>query len=315
MITFRSRGMNDEGFKYLHDLIEKENIVCNRIDLSYNALTNSSVRFLFNLYEKTNKKLRFYIEHNPINIKKIANNEHKNFIEEIMKKDYSVNEISFTAMHLSPLSPSNDLQSSISQLIERSNLTEEQINRTAEQIQKTSETVEKLAQRIDETSRIVNQLTKNVETLRRTTSSHESIFNKMHKNIENKIKSHLMREYDLDEVTLDDMNGTDLANHEIDIILLSRDGKRLIIGEVKHELVNKAFSQLAARIETFETLQMEDLLPEKLRNVTAIVPLVGAEIIPPQLRSYIKKKQYVLVEPCLHGYFVQENAHRILSGQ
>lgn len=156
--------------------------------------------------------------------------------------------------------------------------------------------LEQTAKQIEKTSHSIEALTKVVEKLGRRTVSREKTFDKMHKNIENKIRRHLVTEFPFTEVDLKDITNTDLANHETYILLLSTDGTRLIIGEVKHEIVPKAFSQIAARIETFNNLKIMNALPEKLQNVTTVIPLVGGDIVPVHMRNLAVMKGYVLAE-------------------
>ncbi len=168
--------------------------------------------------------------------------------------------------------------------------------------------LQRTIEQVEKTSRNIEEFKTDIQSMMKPTRTHKGTFTKMHRNIETKIRRHIISQFSFKEVNV---ANSDLQTHETDILLLSEDGKRLVIGEVKHELVKHAFGQVRLRMEVFDELKETGQLPLQLKGVTTVIPLVGAEIISEFMRDNTMKKDFVLVEPTNNGFTVSHGIEKL----
>ncbi len=290
-VSFRARGMNDAAFNILYDLIQKEEqVVATSLDLSYNDLSEMSVPKCFLLHQK--KRLEIDLSHNRIDVSKIST-EQRRFVETstILPKSPSI-EQSALCMDL-PLQPPTALEREIKEI-------SEQIKNVNQSVGVLSKTSFKYFDRIKE---------------------HEKFFEKIFKALESKISLAVQEQYksnygsslkapsavQLQELAnyVDEDNPTSSPTQiqQFDRLLISEDRKSLIIGEVKHNLTEKAFSQLKARKGFIEDLQ--DKI-SWLNQVEDIRILIGCEIFSQNLVDKCKKEKCIFVHPNHSRYQIED---------
>ncbi len=152
-------------------------------------------------------------------------------------------------------------------------------------------------------SKKVDNMSNTVQKLRKTTATHEQLFHKQHKNIEQRIITFIRTTYNFTPLYSS-------MNLETDILMISECRRIVLIGEVKHHLTPLAFGQVAKRIKEFKMKQATHP-SEDLQDVTSIVPLVGAEIINHRERTKAKDLGFVLIGPSGTLYMALENEHNL----
>jgi hypothetical protein len=284
--TFRCRGMNDVAFEKLHTLMENDlfgSITC--IDLSYNSLTNKSVPALYSLTQRQ-KPIKVLATHNRFDVERLSRQELKEFITRTIEQPLLMQ----TTLSIIGNPITNDDRFSISQI--KDDDLRNTVILTQNQVQKTSMTVE--------------NLTKNVEKLAVRVGEQQKQIDKMFKSFEQKIITTLIDHYEGYKPIPSFELGLD--NYQTDILLISPDRETVLIGEVKHELTDKAFQQIKARRGALQELMKDDEPPESLKNIKTIICAVGAEIIPnEQFRNKCKKDKIVLVEPNGERYKITQH--------
>ncbi|KAL9650551.1 hypothetical protein ABK040_004769 [Willaertia magna] len=159
----------------------------------------------------------------------------------------------------------------------------------------------KASEQIKKTSKAMEELTKKIDKLNDSTN-HFNI-HKVSNGIENKLKTYLCNNLGFGNIPLEYIKGTDLEKLGCDVLMISQDKKTVIIGEVKTDLVEKAFNKVNIRVIVLkEMLSDKETCPDILKNVENIIPMVGAETITEQLRKKVESKGYLLIEPNGDGY-------------
>lgn len=92
---------------------------------------------------------------------------------------------------------------------------------------------------------------------------------------------------------------------------MSEDGKVLIIGEVKHDIVKKAFDQLDTRINTLKNAILLEALPEKFKNLKEIIGVIGGDNFNDNLKEVAKKKELIIITK--QPEYIMENDEKYMS--
>ncbi|KAL0480803.1 hypothetical protein AKO1_006964 [Acrasis kona] len=282
-INFRGRGMNDAAFSYLHQIIIKAaNNQKRRIDLSNNALTNLSVTNIIDLSKRNFTKI--YIEGNLFKLENL-DEKTREYLIGCMRDNSDVGE---THLHAS--------------IVRIGNLSEQEEGLALSAHKKANFLEKQIAQ----TSKDVSELTKAVDKLTKNVSGHQKNFDKWYKVIESKIIVTLLDHLSgFRTLNYEEMREAGLEFHETDVLLISEDGETIIIGEVKHEIVDLAYKQLFIRRAAIRALlDDEEERPAILKNAKDIICAIGAEIASVQHIQKCQEKRIMLVIPSGERYKV-----------
>lgn len=133
--------------------------------------------------------------------------------------------------------------------------------------------------KIDILTDLLSQVNRRVDIVQEGVRTNTDQLYKISKQIERDCAHHLIKSFpnlNLKLLSKEDYKGTYLANHEMDAVLLSEDGKILIIAETKHDLSDVAFNQLGAHIADFYKSKQLNKLTSILKSVEIVVGAVGA---------------------------------------
>ncbi|KAL0483611.1 ribonuclease P protein component [Acrasis kona] len=270
ILNLRCRGMNDLSFEKLYALMEKDNFgQVKLVDLDYNSITNQSVGSLYKMRERN---INISLKGNCFNLELLPE-KHIKFIAD--------STISNQLTHTSKFTPNSLLTEARLQIIEDKHT--------------------QIATNMLELQGIVKTLSTTSEILVKTVGDRSRTFEKQHKQIERNIANHLIEKYGYSTID-EDIKG---YNKGTDVFLVSRDGKKVIIGEAKNELKTYAFTQVEMRRTDFRFVPREDL-PERLKGWEVIIPLVGGNKIEEKFKTAAQEMKYVLAYPSHTSYSVTD---------
>lgn len=299
-LLFAKRGMNDNSFHFLSNLILSEpNAIFKQLDIRHNCLTNKSLPLIKKLHDAG-----LTLKCNDNYFKEIKDSESP--LERHLTSDVSI----FPPINLNAVIHTRDAETNtrLKILEEQSIRTQKQVNETSETVKETSETVKETSKTVKETSKTmketiktmnetiktVNETSKAVRALTASVKQNTDCFDKAYKQIESSISRMICDRFpEFVPVKKEDLGDCALKNHETDILLLSKDGTVLIIGEVKYDIVPYAFVQLTKRKVAF--YNSEEDRPPLLKNVKEVVGVIGGDIFRDDMRKWAKKEGYIIV--------------------
>jgi hypothetical protein len=92
---------------------------------------------------------------------------------------------------------------------------------------------------------------------------------------------------------------------ETDLFLISGDDSKIVIGAAEHDMTNQAFGRAEERKRDFISIDRSKL-PERLRNWTTVILLVGADTCKENLHKKAESRGFVFVHPANGIYTVED---------
>ena len=120
------------------------------------------------------------------------------------------------------------------------------------------------------------------------------------------IRSHLIERYAFVDVSSERDITPELIGRYNDILLLSTDGTKLIVGAAMYELDTLLHYQVEYRKGLVEAMLKNGNpdVPEVLKNVKVIIPLIGCRSISPEEIEYESYEGGVLIDVPEHSVFI-----------
>jgi len=276
-VTFKSRGLTDGALLHLltmlltHDKCE--------VDLSYNALTEKSLPLL----EDAQKAgFTFRLDHNVFNTQSPRSHQ-------IITPPQQP---SLQPLQQSPFQPPQvNLQVSLP-------------------VPSYPEMFPELGKKLESLTEDVKDLTKNVNSLTDTVKIHEAFIKKLAANYEKMILACVLQKFpSFQSVNKETQSWAKNAELQFDLLLVSDDGTKVLIGEIKSHLTmsdyTKARQQLSARMSAIKGVQQEeDVCPAEFRNLKEYFLLLGCEMCDGEVRNQVDRKDFLLVIPSGGRYII-----------
>lgn len=269
-ISFEKRGMTDASFSFLVNLVlsipdvETKNVCVN---VRHNCLTNASLQFIKILEGKNVKVL---VDNNKF--KEGSMNLTEKIRNKLKKQEYE----SISLLAVIDMSTDN-LLNRITNLDHK--LAFEKLYKAHDVTQKK---IDILTKNVNSLYTSLHSMNKNVDNVQEYVKTNTKQLEKISKHIERDCADNLIKAFpdlNLKSLTKKDYEDTLLVKHEIDAILLSGDGKTLIIAETKHDLADVASYQLNDRIADFYKSKQLNKLTSILESVKNVVGAACANIV------------------------------------